>query len=65
MKHKYYDNKVAARLILKARSGRSLTPRQRRLAGLLAEDSGVTPRLIQQGINQLRRVANITKRREP
>jgi hypothetical protein len=61
----YGKSRVAARLILKARSGRSLTPRQRKLAASLAEDSGVTPRLIQQAINQLERVADITKLHEP
>jgi hypothetical protein len=49
----YRKSRIAARLILKARSGRPLSPRQRRLADLLAKDAGVTPRLIQQGINQL------------
>jgi hypothetical protein len=49
----YRKSRVAARLFLKARSGRALSPRQRRLADALAKDSGVTPRLIQQGINQL------------
>jgi hypothetical protein len=49
----YRKSRVAARLILKARSGRGLSPRQRRLADALSKDTGVTPRLIQQGINQL------------
>jgi hypothetical protein len=49
----YRKSRVAARLILKARSGRPLSQRQRRLAASLAKDAGVTPRLIQQGINQL------------
>lgn len=49
----YRKSRVAARLILKARSGRPLSPVQRRLAASLTKDAGVTPRLIQQGINQL------------
>ena len=49
----YRKSRLAARLILKARSGRALSPRQRQLAASLAKDEGVTPRLIQQGINQL------------
>jgi hypothetical protein len=49
----YRKSRVAARLILKARSGRPLSARQRQLAASLAKDAGVTPRLIQQGINQL------------
>ena len=49
----YRKSRVAARLILKARSGRALSPRQRRFADALAKEAGVTPRLIQQGINQL------------
>lgn len=32
---------------------------------LRSGNSGVTPRLVQQGINQRRRVANITKLHEP
>ena len=49
----YRKSRVAARLILRARSGRALSPRQRQLADSLAKDASVTPRLIQQGINQL------------
>jgi hypothetical protein len=49
----YRKSRLAARLILKARSGRPLSARQRQLAASLAKDEGVTPRLIQQGINQL------------
>jgi len=49
----YRKSRLAARLILKARNGRPLSARQRQLAASLAKDEGVTPRLIQQGINQL------------
>jgi hypothetical protein len=49
----YRKSRLAARLILKARSRRPLSPRQRRVAASLAKDADVTPRLIQQGINQL------------
>ena len=49
----YRKSRLATRLILKARSGRPLSPRQRQLAASLAQDAAVTPRLIQQGINQL------------
>jgi hypothetical protein len=49
----YRKSRLAARLILKARSRRPLSPRQRHVAASLAKDADVTPRLIQQGINQL------------
>jgi hypothetical protein len=45
----YRKSRLAARLILKARSGRPFSPRQRQFAASLAKDAGVTPRLIQQG----------------
>jgi hypothetical protein len=49
----YRKSRGAARLILEARSGRPLSPQQRRLSASLAKDAGVSPRLIQHGINPL------------
>jgi hypothetical protein len=45
----YRKSRLAARLILEARSGRALSPRQRHVGASLAKDVDVTPRLIQQG----------------
>jgi hypothetical protein len=41
--------RIAARILVRART-RSLTPRDRRLARWLANDPGVTNRLIEQGV---------------
>lgn len=41
-------SKLAARILLRARSGKPLTPRQKRLARELAADPGVENRLIDQ-----------------
>jgi hypothetical protein len=43
--------RIAARLLIKREEGRRWTPRDRRLAQHLANDSGVTNRLVQQALN--------------
>jgi hypothetical protein len=43
--------RIAARLLLKRETGRPWSARDRRLARRLAEDSGVTNRLVQQAMN--------------
>jgi hypothetical protein len=49
----YRRNRIAARLILKARAGGVLKERERRLARQLARDAAITSRLINQAINAL------------
>lgn len=43
--------RIAARLLLKRQDGKRWTPRDRRLASKLAEDPGVTNRLIDQALS--------------
>ena len=43
--------RIAARLLLKREAGRPLSARDRRLASRLAQDNGVTNRLVQQAMN--------------
>ena len=43
--------RIAARLILKKESGQTWSSRDRRLAGAMAEDPGVTNRLIDQAVS--------------
>ncbi len=47
----WHKSRVAARILLKARQGRPLNARDKRLAAAFASDHGVENRLIQQGIN--------------
>jgi hypothetical protein len=67
----WHKARIAARILLKART-RALSPRDKRLAILFAEDSAVENRLIEQGIaywqapwmrdgngNRVRRVCNV------
>jgi len=44
----WHKARIAARIWLKAKQGRQLSPRDRRLARTLAADKGVTDRLIEQ-----------------
>jgi len=44
----WHKARIAARIWLKAKQGRQLSPRDRRLARMLAADKGVTDRLIEQ-----------------
>lgn len=44
----WHKARVAARILLKAEQGKPLSPRDKRLARLLAADKGVTNRLIEQ-----------------
>ena len=44
----WHKARVAARIWLKAQQGKRLSPRDKRLALLLANDKGVTDRLIEQ-----------------
>ena len=44
----WHKARIAARIWLKAKQGRELSPRDRRLARMLAADKGVTDRLIEQ-----------------
>jgi hypothetical protein len=46
-------SRIAARILLRESAGR-LTPRDKRLAQLLAADKGVTSRLIDQAIHGIR-----------
>ena len=45
--------RIGARLLLKRQSGQSWSSRDRRLAARLAEDSGVTNRLLDQAVHSL------------
>lgn len=45
----WHRARVAARIWLKTRQGKALSPRDKRLARLFANDPGVTDRLIEQG----------------
>ena len=45
--------RIAARLVLKKETGQSWSERDRRLAALLSQDSGVTNRLIGQAVHSL------------
>ena len=47
----WHKARIAARILLKARQGRPLNARDKRLARRFAEDRSVKNRLIQQGIN--------------
>ena len=49
----WHKARVAARILLKARQGRTLNARDKRLARRFAEDRGVENRLIQQGLYSL------------
>jgi len=49
----WHKARVAARIWIKSRSGRALSPRDRRLAAFLADQRGVSDRLIQQGVLSL------------
>jgi hypothetical protein len=42
--------KLAARILLRARAGKPLTPRQKRLARQFAADPGVENRLVDQAV---------------
>lgn len=44
-------SRIAARILIKARSGRPLSPRDRRIGRLLSDDPGVEDRLIEQGLS--------------
>ncbi len=44
----WHKARVAARILLKAKQGKPLSPRDKRLARLLAADKGVTNRLMEQ-----------------
>jgi hypothetical protein len=44
----WHRSRVAARIWLKAQQGKPLSPRDKRLARLFAEDKGVTDRLMDQ-----------------
>lgn len=44
----WHKARIAARIWLKARQGKPLSPRDKRLARQLAADNGVTDRLIEQ-----------------
>ncbi len=44
---------LAAKIIVKARTGKKLSPWTRRIAGILANDRGVENRLIDQGLRVL------------
>lgn len=46
----WHKSRVAARILLKARQGRPLNARDKRLAAAFASDHGVENRLIQQGL---------------
>lgn len=45
--------RIAARIILKRRAGRLLSPRDQRLAERLGADPGVTNRLLDQAVNSI------------
>jgi len=49
----WHRSRVAARIILKARSGRALNARDKRLARAFSEDRFVSNRLVQQGLYYL------------
>ena len=51
----WHKARVAARILLKARQGRPLNARDKRLALRFAADRGVENRLIQQGLYSLSR----------
>lgn len=46
----WHKARVAARIWLKAKQGKPLSPRDKRLARILAADKGVTNRLIEQAV---------------
>jgi hypothetical protein len=46
-------SRIAARILLRKEAG-TLTPRDRRLAPILARDNGVTDRLIEQALTSFR-----------
>ena len=46
----WHKARIAARIYMKALRGKTLTPREKRLARWLAEEKGVSNRLIQQGV---------------
>jgi len=46
----WHKARVAARIWLKAKAGKALSSRDKRLARLLADQQGVSNRLIQQGV---------------
>jgi hypothetical protein len=45
----WHRARIAARIWLKAQQGKTLSPRDKRLARLFAEERGVSNRLIEQG----------------
>lgn len=45
--------RIAARLLLKKESGQPWSPRDRRLASRLADDPGVTNRLVDQAVHSI------------
>ena len=72
----WHKARVAARIWLKAKSGRPLSARDKRLALLFANDRSVENRLIEQGVaswrapwmrdangNRIRRVCNVVDNR--
>lgn len=61
----WHKARVAARIWLKAQSGRPLSRRDRRLAGLFAEDRGVTNRLIEHGLRYWRATHRLGPNLEP
>ena len=46
----WHKARVAARIWLKAKQGKPLSPRDKRLARILAADKGVTNRLVEQAV---------------
>jgi hypothetical protein len=46
-------SRIAARILLKARHGKRLSPRDRRIGRLLVDDPGLEDRLIDQGISHV------------
>lgn len=46
----WHKSRIAARIWMKAQQGRPLSAREKRLAGIFANDRGVENRLIQQGV---------------
>jgi hypothetical protein len=45
--------RIGARLLLKRRAGKAWSPRDRRLASRLADDAGVTNRLLDQAVSSI------------
>ncbi len=49
----WHKARVAARIWLKLQAGKTLSPRDKRLGRIFAEERGVSDRLIQQGVMSL------------